>query len=108
MRPLRLPEPACDLGYPEDQLQSILGAHIGDFWRFMNGQTQGICDGRRFDHNTRTYAPSPCGGSHGAVVYQGDLERFMVSKGIRPAPRPRPVRRRPLGEVLAEERTPSS
>lgn len=89
---MRLPEPECPLGYPESQLQKILGkaALFNIFCNWMRGQTMGLCDGLRwnpdadwYDQNWTPrrgcYEPSDCYDSpHGGVVYRSDLERWMA------------------------------
>lgn len=72
-----LPPPECELGYTEGQIEQIVGDRLGEFDRWMNGQTMGLCDGRRYDHEKREHLATGCG-PHGAVVYGHDLRRFLA------------------------------
>lgn len=77
-----LPEPECRLGYTYDQLVDILGDRIVEFSRWMRGQTMVICDGLKYNHDTREYEKA-CGGVvHGVVVYPWDLKRFLDGRPI--------------------------
>lgn len=73
-----LPEPVCPLGYPKEQLLEILGNRYAYFMGWMNGQTMSICEGRAYDYTINEYKPDACvGNTHGVVVYQWDLRRFL-------------------------------
>lgn len=77
MRSTDLPEPVCELGYPQEQLKTIMSRFLyEDFCRWMRGQTGGICDGRRYNFATKEYEETRCG-PHGTVVYVGDVETFL-------------------------------
>lgn len=72
-----LPSPACESGYTRDQIEAILGPAVASFDQWHRGQTGGICDGRIWSHETRTYSPR-CGGvAHGFTVYESDFTTFM-------------------------------
>jgi hypothetical protein len=74
--------PACELGYPRDQLERLLDAQqLARLDHWMRGQTVGVCDGRRYDHEARQYQDTGCG-PHGACVYCWDLERWLRGEPI--------------------------
>lgn len=75
---MRLPDPECKYGYTSQQLEKILGVLLPKFDKWMEGQTMCICDGRRYNVETRQYEPSECSVPHGTVVYPWDLERFLL------------------------------
>lgn len=75
------PQPDCIYGYTQGQLDSILGPRRIEFNRWMYGQTGAICDGRRYDHNLKTYVETGCG-PHGMVVYSWDLKRFLQNHPV--------------------------
>ena len=79
-----LPEPACTgLGFAVYQLEDAMSPQ--EFKRlelWMSGQTMSLCDGRTYDHETKTYRPSPCGGIHGPVIYVHDVGRFLAAGPI--------------------------
>lgn len=103
MRPHGLPAPGCEIGYPEEQVRWLLGCDIAAFWRFMNGQGQAICEGRRFDHERSVWVPSDCAHAHGAVAFPCDLERFMERHGLRVVV-PVPLRGGTLASALGLQR----
>lgn len=74
-----IPSPDCGAGYTIEQVETIMGARIDEFNRWMNGQTMCLCEGRRYDHTTREYKiDEVCAGvAHGPVVYAWDLKRFL-------------------------------
>lgn len=71
-----LPSPICKLGYPEEQVRSILGARYNEFMSWMYGQTMSSCDGRIYNHDKKEWEPDFCG-PHGPIVYVQDLLRFL-------------------------------
>lgn len=71
-----LPKPECILGYPEIQVERILGRQMSRFKEWMRGQTMGICDGRLYNHGKREYEGTGCG-PHGVVAYASDLNAFL-------------------------------
>jgi hypothetical protein len=73
-----IPAPDCVLGYPEYQLEEILGDRIEEFGRWMRGQTFSGCDARSYNHETKEYEPSGCDIPHGFVYYQSDVRRFLA------------------------------
>lgn len=73
-----LEPPECHLGYPIQQLKDRLpDADFEDLNKWMSGQTGAICEGRRYDHETREYEPDECANEpHGFVWYTHDIERW--------------------------------
>lgn len=71
---MNLPKPHCQLGYTEDQIKEIV-IDLNGFYRWMEGQTMAVCDGRLYDHEKRCYVEG-CG-PHGIIVYPHDLERYL-------------------------------
>lgn len=70
------PEPNCTHGYSFDLLDETLGAErFAELMDWMRGQTMMLCDGRRYDHDTREYYET--GHVHGPVVYPWDVQRFL-------------------------------
>ncbi len=72
-----LPDPACELGYPADQLDAILGADLLAFDDWFGVRTLSMCDGRRYDYRRHEYLPTGCG-PHGAVVSAADVAKFRT------------------------------
>lgn len=72
-------KPECQLGYPIDQVQRILGDRFPEFNEWIAGQTVSICDGRSYNYETKQYEETGCG-PHGSVIYSWDLDRFL--KGL--------------------------
>lgn len=70
-----LPPQACKYGYTVAQIREIVDSEY-HFGRWMRGQTSAICDGREYDHDTKTYNETGCG-PHGPVVYLHDLKRYI-------------------------------
>jgi hypothetical protein len=68
--------PECNLGHTAHELDLILEDRRLEFDHWMRGQTMGICDGRKYNHDTGEYEPTGCG-PHGTVVYSWDLARFL-------------------------------
>lgn len=71
-----LPRPECEGGYTAEQVRSIMGDLHDEFQRWMSGQTVMLCEGRRYNHETRAYEPS-CG-PHGVVTYRWGVGRFLL------------------------------
>lgn len=73
----------CDIGFTASDLESLLTEdQLADLHQWLWGQTQGICEGRKYVHETGTYEEA-CGGvAHGVATYPWDVERFMASRGI--------------------------
>ncbi len=74
-----LPTPDCESGYTKTQLDQILRNRRMEleFTAWMGGQTQSLCEGRKYNHETKEYEEA-CGGvAHGSVVYPWDLQRFL-------------------------------
>lgn len=74
---LTLMDPECTMGYTEEQVTRIMGARLYDFRRWMEGQTEAICDGREWNYETNEYEPTGCG-PHGFITYRQDVERFLL------------------------------
>lgn len=74
-----LPTPACRYGYPQGQVAAILGPRLGDFGRWLSGQTMSGCDGREYDYEASDYRDTGCG-PHGIVVHESDLRRFLSGR----------------------------
>jgi hypothetical protein len=70
-------EPECELGYPEKQLERILGNRLPAFNTWMAGQTIAGCEGRKYNYARKEFEPTGCG-PHGFVVYASDVERFLA------------------------------
>jgi hypothetical protein len=72
----KLPKPACQLGYTNNQLDEILGTRRKDFSKWLHGQTVALCDGRNYNSRLKTYVDSGCG-PHGLITYTSDLIGFL-------------------------------
>lgn len=59
------PEPACALGFTEQQLETILASGLTEYRRWTAGKTRALCAG----------APS-CDAVHGVIHYEDDVRRF--------------------------------
>ncbi len=82
LQEVNLSSPDCQYGYTISQINMILGARRKEFTAWMSGQTQTLCDGRKYNHETRGYEEA-CGGvAHGPVVYPWDLKRFLDGRPI--------------------------
>ena len=77
-----LPPPECVSGYTRAQIEEILGDRTAEFWAWMRGQTMTLCEGRKYDHGTKSYVVACNGIAHGPVVYRWDLERFIDGRPI--------------------------
>jgi hypothetical protein len=76
-----LPEPDCTHGYSFDLLEETLGKERFDrLMHWMRGQTMMLCDGRRYDHDAKSYEETH--EAHGPVVYAWDAERFLAGGPI--------------------------
>lgn len=70
------PDPDCTHGYSFDLLEETLGdARFAELMDWMRGQTMMLCDGRRYDHDTREYYETH--DAHGPVVYTWDVQNFL-------------------------------
>lgn len=74
--PPPLPDPHCELGYTHAQIEQIMGERVNQFHRWMAGQTVGLCEGRRWNHETGTSEVTDCG-PHGVVIYRSDVQQFL-------------------------------
>lgn len=72
-----IPEPECSSGYTEYQVEEIMGDRLDEFIRWMNGQTMCLCQGRKYNHETKKYEVDCDGIAHGPIVYAWDLKRFL-------------------------------
>lgn len=71
------PDQPCGLGLPSEHLRQVLSAgQFKSLNAYLVGQTIGICDGRRYNHDTEEYEPTGCG-PHGTVVYRRDVQRWI-------------------------------
>jgi hypothetical protein len=78
-----LPVPACTHGFASYQLKDSMSTQqYKRLMEWMSGQTMMICDGRRYNHATREYEPSECGGRHGVVIYVHDVDRFLHAQPV--------------------------
>lgn len=70
-------------GYPWSQLERIFQpTTVSRLEAWMSGQTMMICDGspeRKWVHGKLVeVGPPKCDRAHGLVVYEWDLERFLL------------------------------
>lgn len=72
--------PDCRYGFSDDYLRANLSdAQYKALKNWMHGQTIMLCDGRRYNYETKEYEPSECGEkgeAHGAVLYTHDVNRW--------------------------------
>jgi hypothetical protein len=75
-------KPECHLGLTRGQVLDLVGDRLGEFDKWMTGQTGGLCLGRQY--NTTTLAwETACGGvSHGPVYYPEDVSRFLNGQPV--------------------------
>lgn len=73
-----LPKPECPYGYPETQLERILGDRMPEFFKFMRGQTVSLCEGREYNYERKAYFET--GHTHGVIFYEGDVRNFLGSR----------------------------
>ncbi len=73
------PAPDCEMGYSPEHLEWALGRDLYvEFQEWHAGQTGSICDGRRYDHESKTYYPTACAEDpHGFVAYTWDVHRWL-------------------------------
>jgi hypothetical protein len=79
-----MPQPDCPLGYPVAQLREWLGEQgYRRLSLWMVGQTEGVCDGRSYDHEAGEYHLDQCAEHpHGHVVYKWDVARWLQAGPI--------------------------
>ncbi len=70
----------CKHGFTREELEDIV-PDLDDFDKWMSGQTMMICDGYRYNYDTREYEPD-CEEAHGSIVYVWDVDRYL--KGLKP------------------------
>lgn len=63
---MTLPDPACILGFTEQQLAQIMLADLDAYREWAVGKTQGHCDGQ-----------SVCTEAHGEIHYEDDVRRHL-------------------------------
>lgn len=73
------PASLCPGGYPLYQLEEVFGEEVfNEFNKWMIGQTMMLCEGRKYNHETKQYQRDECfGKAHGGVAYQYDVYRFL-------------------------------
>lgn len=73
------PAPDCCGGYSWTYLEEIMDPDtFAEFSKWMNGQTCMICEGRKYNHETKQYEPDECADNpHGGVAYRWDVHRFL-------------------------------
>lgn len=78
---MNLPTPACEWGYTGQQIDEIFGVDGPQreaFDNWMSGQTRMLCEGRRYNHETKEHEEA-CGGvRHGGITYTWDVVRYAV------------------------------
>lgn len=67
---LRLEKPLCKYGYTRKQVERIMGKRLGQFDKWMRGQTMAICE-------VKPGWPG-CKKAHGLITYQIDVECFLA------------------------------
>lgn len=75
--------PVCRYGYTPAQIAEMMGTREPAFWKWYEGQTGAICDGRVWDWGTEQYVPSKCLMAHGPVVYPWDVAAFLSGQPAR-------------------------
>jgi hypothetical protein len=69
---------SCPLGLTASEISDLMGGREDDFWHWMRGQTMMLCDGRGYDHETKTYYATECSPiGHGGVVFTWDAQRYL-------------------------------
>jgi len=76
---VKRPNPSCPLGYTITDINNLLSfEQRNEFFRWMDGQTVGICEGRIYNYETKQFEPDECAGTpHGSIIYVGDLWRYL-------------------------------
>lgn len=70
---------SCPMGLTGADIRELLGSREREFWKWMNGQTMSLCDGKRYNYAAKEYETTECWGRpHGVVVYSSDVRRFMA------------------------------
>lgn len=62
--------PSCHMGYPIRQLEKEMGDEFEELLAWFYGQTVAICAG------------ATCAEPHGLVIYEWDVERFLLGLPI--------------------------
>ena len=74
----------CALGLTRSDVDELMGeAKAEQFYKWMEYQTIGQCNGRVYDRDASTYRDSHCATAHGAVYYRSDVARFL--NGLQPS-----------------------
>lgn len=63
---MALPDPACVLGFTEQQPAQIMLVDLDVYRQWAVGKTQGHCEGEPF-----------CDQAHGVIHYEDDVRRFQ-------------------------------
>lgn len=79
MTEIQLPKAECRYGYTTDQVKEIVGDRLAEFQDYMKGQTQTLCSGSGYNHETKKYYATGCG-PHGCVTYGIDIWRFLHNR----------------------------
>jgi hypothetical protein len=83
LSPDDLPSPECEAGFPVTQLEELLTEEqFEDLSKWMYGQTMTLCEGKKYNNDTKTYRESCDGTAHGAVIYHWDLKRWLQGQPI--------------------------
>lgn len=62
---MTFPEPACVLGYTENQLDDVLNSYAAGYQAWAAGKTRGMCLGN-----------AGCDVAHGDIHYEDDVRRY--------------------------------
>jgi len=74
---------SCPLGFTRKDLARYFGDRLTSLDEQLYGQTQTICDGRRFNHDTREYEPTECADTpHGVVAYVWDVQDWYEGRPV--------------------------
>lgn len=78
--------PSCPHGYTLADLELHFGAKVGEphpLWTQLRGQTQSICEGRIYNHDTQEHEPDACEGNpHGVVAYVHDVWEWYEGRPV--------------------------
>jgi len=74
------------MGYTRDDLERYFGAKEGEehpLWRQLWGQTQAICTGKAYNHDTREHYATECADHpHGVVAYTHDVWEWVQGRQV--------------------------
>jgi hypothetical protein len=79
--------PSCPWGYSRSDLERYFGASeetpTHPLWKQLRGQTGSICDGRRYNHDTKEYEPSECNKNpYGFIAYTHDVLEWVEGEPV--------------------------